>query len=82
MDGRILLVDPKKSVLVSHKCLWTGEDIEQKLIDPNQMRHFLTDVQDDPTFESLAPIENVSFSLTMKIIGAIVRVSTQTLSKQ
>ena len=39
-------------ILVLHEALWMGNNMSQTLINPNQMRHFGTVVQDDPTSAS------------------------------
>jgi len=39
----------QKYIIVFHEALWMGGIMEHKLVNPNQLRHFGTKVQDDPT---------------------------------
>ena len=51
-----------------------GEHMDHTLINPNQLRHFVTRVQDDPTSSYPLSIitEDESFSMELAMTGTIV----------
>ena len=71
-------------VLVLHESLWMGDDMIDTLVNPNQMRHFGTVVQDDPTSSSPLHIRtsDASFSMPLQIKGTIVGTTTHTPTEQ
>ena len=69
-------------ILVLNEALWMGDQIDHTLINPNQLRHFGTKVQDDPT--SLSPLsiitEDNEFCMELAMDGTIVYANTHTPS--
>ena len=55
-------------ILVFHEALWMGDTMTTSLINPNQLRHFGVNVQDDPT--SRRPLSVITDDgETMYVIG-------------
>ena len=71
-------------IIVFNEALWMGNDMSDTLVNPNQMRHFGTIVQDNSTSESPLHIRtnDASFSMPLQIRGTIVGASTHTPTEQ
>ena len=69
-------------ILVFNEALWMGESMESTLINPNQLRHFGTEVQDNPTSKLPLSIitEDTEFSMNLSMAGTIVYADTFTPS--
>jgi len=69
-------------ILVFHEALWMGHSLEHSLINPNQLQHYGTKVQDDPT--SLHPLsiitEENDFCMPLYMDGTIVYADTHSPS--
>ena len=65
-------------VLVLHESLWMGDTMQHTLINPNQLRHFGTKVQDNPmsTYPLSIITEDNEFSMQLFMDGTIVFVET------
>ena len=65
-------------ILVFHEALWMGPSLEHSLINPNQLRHYGTRVQDDPTSPSPLSIitEEKDFCMPLHMDGTIVYTDT------
>ena len=71
-------------VLVLHEALWMGDHMAHSLINPNQLRHYGTKVQDDPTSDRALSIitEDNEFCMELKMTGTVVYANTFTPSEQ
>ena len=71
-------------ILVLNEALWMGKHMDHTLINPNQLRHYGTSVQDDPT--SARPLsiitENKSFCMELAMKGTIVFAETYSPTDQ
>lgn len=71
-------------ILVFNEALWMGDQMEHSLINPNQLRHFGIQVQDNPY--ALAPlfimVEDTSFSLPLAADGTTIFADTRTPTQQ
>ena len=65
-------------ILVLNEALWMGDSMDHTLVNPNQLRHFGTHVQDNPTSShplSIITADN-EFSMELSIAGTIVFADT------
>ena len=71
-------------ILILNEALWMGESMNTTLINPNQLRHFGTRVQDNPTSDMPLSIitEDETFSMELQMSGTIVSVNTYTPSQK
>ena len=71
-------------ILVFHEALWMGGHMEHSLVNPNQLRHFGTKVQDDPTSDRALSIitEDNGFCMELSMAGTVVYADTFTPSDQ
>jgi hypothetical protein len=71
-------------ILVLNEALWMGKSLDHSLINPNQLRHFGTKVQDDPTSDRPLSIitEDNEFSMELTMAGTIVHVNTHSPTDQ
>ena len=69
-------------ILVFNEALWMGDTMTTSLINPNQLRHFGTHVQDNPMSQQPLSIvtEDCEFSMNLSMAGTIVYVDTFTPS--
>ena len=67
-------------ILVFNEALWMGDSMSHSLINPNQLRHFGTQVQDNPTSNKPLSIitEDSGFAMDLKMAGTIVYADTFT----
>ena len=67
-------------ILVFNEALWMGDFMSHYLINPNQLRHFGTQVQDDPTSDKPLSIvtEDSGLAMELHINGTIVFANTFT----
>ena len=67
-------------ILVMNEALWMGDQMEDTLINPNQLRHFGINVQDNPTSPSPLSIitEDTNFAMALKREGTIISFNTRT----
>ena len=65
-------------ILVLNEALWMGDQLENTLLNPNQLRHFGVKVQDDPTSHRALSIitEDHEFGIELFLSGTIVYVDT------
>ena len=67
-------------ILIFNEALWMGNSMKNSLINPNQLRHFGINVQDDPT--SSRPLSIISedggFALEMQRSGTIISFDSHT----
>jgi hypothetical protein len=65
-------------ILVLHESLWMGDTMQHTLINPNQLRHFGTKVQDNPMSEHPLSIimEDDEFCMELFMDGMIVFAET------
>jgi len=65
-------------ILVFHEALWMGDTMDHSLINPNQLRHYGTMVQDDPTSRRPLSIitEDNEFCMNLEMDGTIVLAKT------
>ena len=67
-------------ILVFNEALWMGDTMDSSLINPNQLRHFGTYVQDNPS--SAQPLfimtEDLEFSMNLSMAGTIIYADTHT----
>ena len=67
-------------ILIFNEALWMGDTMPSTLVNPNQLRHFGVQVQDNPT--SLMPLsiitEDNSFSMELQMRGTIAYFDTHT----
>ena len=70
-------------ILVFNEALWMGDSMETTLVNPNQLRHYGTQVQDNPTSELPLSIitEDNEFSMDLTMAGTIVCADTFTPSE-
>ena len=65
-------------ILVLNEALWMGDQMDHTLLNPNQLRHYGTRVQDDPT--SAYPLsiitEDNEFCMELSMSGTIVYTET------
>ena len=70
-------------ILVFNEALWMGDQIDHSLINPNQLRHFGTQVQDNPT--SSLPMSIITddneFCMELSMAGTIAYANTHTPSE-
>jgi hypothetical protein len=71
-------------ILILNEALWMGDSMNTTLINPNQLRHYGTKVQDDPT--SPHPLSIITaddeFSMELSMQGTIVLAPTHTPSQK
>ena len=71
-------------ILVFNEALWMGDKMDHSLINPNQLRHYGTKVQDNPS--SLLPLsiitEDNEFCMEMSMNGTIVSFNSHTPSSK
>ena len=67
-------------ILVFNEAIWMGDHMDHTLLNPNQLRHYGTRVQDDPTFPYPLSIitEDKEFCMELTMSGTIVYASTHT----
>ena len=70
-------------ILIFHEALWMGDHMKNSLINPNQLRHYGTRVQDDPTSDRPLSIitEDNNFSMDLLMDGTIIYAVTSTPSE-
>ena len=61
-------------ILAFNECLWMGDKMDHSLINPNQLRHFGTIVQDNPMSPKPLSIitEDKEFCMELRMDGTIV----------
>ena len=66
-------------ILVMNEALWMGDQMIDTLINPNQLRHFGINVQDNPTSSSPLSIitEDANFAMPLQRKGTIVFCNTR-----
>ena len=71
-------------ILIFNEALWMGDTMETTLLNPNQLRHFGTKVQDDPTSDKPLSIitEDEEFCMDLHMQGTIIFMDTHTPSSQ
>ena len=69
-------------ILVFNEALWMGDTMDTTLINPNQLRHYGTHVQDNPMSNHPLSIvtEDCEFSMNLTMAGTIVYADTYTPS--
>ena len=69
-------------MLVLHKALWMGNTLYHTLVNPNQLLHYRTRVQDNSMSESPLSIitEDGEFSMEISMEGSMVFSNTHTRS--
>ena len=67
-------------ILAFNECLWMGDKMDHSLINPNQLRHFGTIVQDNPMSPKPLSIitEDKEFCMELGMDGTIVYAQTHT----
>ena len=67
-------------ILVFNESLWMGDSMDMTLINPNQLRHFGTDVQDNPSSPLPLSIitEDREFCMELLMEGTIIYANTHT----
>ena len=70
-------------ILVLNEALWMGDTMQHTLLNPNQLRHFGTMVQDNPMSNHPLSIitEDYDFSMGLTMVGTIVYTDTHTPSQ-
>ena len=70
-------------ILFFNEALWMGDSMETTLVNPNQLRHYGTQVQDNPTSKLPLSIitEDNEFSMDLTMSGTIVCADTFTPSE-
>ena len=70
-------------ILIFNEALWMGESMDSTLINPNQLRHYGTFVQDNPMSDLPLSIitEDSEFSMDLTMAGTIVYADTFTPSE-
>jgi hypothetical protein len=70
-------------ILVLNESLWMGDSMDHSLINPNQLRHFGTRVQDDPTSSYPLSVitEDNEFCMELSMEGTIVYANTHSPSE-
>ena len=65
-------------ILVMNESLWMGDKMSHSLLNPNQLRHFGTIVQDDPTSNHPLSIvtEDNEFCMELDMAGTIIFATT------
>ena len=65
-------------ILVLNESIWMGDTMDHTLINPNQLRHFGTQVQDNPMADQPLSIitEDNEFCMEMAMAGTICSVDT------
>ena len=69
-------------ILVLNEALWMGDSLDHTLINPNQLRHFGTNVHDNPLAEFPLSIitEDEQFCMDLHMDGTLVYADTHTPS--
>ena len=67
-------------ILISREALWMGSLMDDSLANPNQLRHYGVNVQDNPTSNSPLSVisENRDFAMPLNQKGTIVYFDTHT----
>ena len=67
-------------ILIFNEALWMGESLKHSLINPNQLRHFGINVQDNPTYDKPLFImtANSLFNMELKMEGTTIFADTYT----
>ena len=65
-------------ILILNEALWMGDTMNHTLLNPNQLRHYGTKVQDNPTLSHPLSIitEDNEFSMELSMKGTIVYADT------
>ena len=71
-------------ILVMHEGLWMGDQMDNSLLNPNQLRHFGVEVQDNPFSKTPMHImtEDSSFVMPLTMQGTIASVETRTPTQE
>ena len=71
-------------ILVFNESVWMGDSMDTTLVNPNQLRHYGTQVQDNPMSQlPLAIItEDSAFSMELMMKGTIIYADTHTPSNK
>ena len=71
-------------ILVFNEALWMGDSLDHTLINPNQLRHYGTAVQDNPTSDKPLSIitEDGDFCMELMMAGTIIYMNTSTPSQK
>ena len=71
-------------ILVLNEALWMGDSMEETLLNPNQLRHFGTIVNDNPMSDQPLSIitEDHEFSMALEMKGTIVGTDTRTPTQE
>ena len=65
-------------ILVFNECLWMGDSMDTTLVNPNQLRYYGTEVQDNPASQLPLSIitEDRNFCMELKMHGTIIFADT------
>ena len=68
----------KVYILVFNECLWMGDSMDTTLVNPNQLRYYGTEVQDNPASQLPLSIitEDRNFCMELKMHGTIIFADT------
>jgi len=71
-------------ILIFNEALWMGDSLDHTLINPNQLRHYGTDVQDNPMSNRPLSIltEDGEFCMELMLEGTIIYMDTFTPSQR
>ena len=71
-------------ILIFNEALWMGDSLDHSLINPNQLRHYGTEVQDNPMSDTPLSIitEDKEFCMELMMAGTIIYMDTFTPSQR
>ena len=77
-------VDNQEYILVFNESLWMGDSLTHSLINPNQLRAFGTDVQDNPFSNERLSIQPAfhDISIPLQTLGTIIYANTRAPTDQ
>lgn len=71
-------------ILIFNEALWMGDSLDHTLVNPNQLRHYGTEVQDNPMSDRPLSIitEDGEFCMELMMAGTIIYMNTFTPSQK
>ena len=74
--------DGKAILLVFHDALWMGDKLDQTLVNPNQLRAYGVDIQDNPFMSTLLAISDQDYAISLYSQGTIICGDTRSPTEQ
>ena len=69
-------------LLVFHKALWMGDKLDHTLVNPNQLRAYSVDIQDNPFMSTSLAISDQDYVISLYSQGTIICGDTRSPTEQ